>query len=165
MATELVGNPLARQAGVIQIEPGGNRVHPQAIYVILVQPEQSARQQEPAHFVASVVEDQRAPVLMLSLADIGMLVQIGAVEKGKPVSVLGEMRRNPIHDHSYPRLVRFIVKVTKIIRCSKAGSWGKISGGLITPGAVIRKLSNRQKLDVGVAHLLDVTHELFRELT
>jgi hypothetical protein len=68
--------------------------------VVLLQPEEGVGNEERAHFVAAVVEDQRAPVELLALARVGVLVERGAVEEDQAVSVLGEMRRHPIDNHA-----------------------------------------------------------------
>ena len=44
-----VGHPLAGVARIVQIEHGGDRIHPQAVDVELVEPEQGAGHQELAH--------------------------------------------------------------------------------------------------------------------
>src|ERR1700690_3984853 len=76
----LVGYPLSGLARVVEIEHGGDRVHAQAVDVILLQPEQSVRNQEGPHLVAAVVEDERAPLALLALARIGVLVGGAAAE-------------------------------------------------------------------------------------
>ena len=105
VAAVLVGDPLAGLARVIEVQHGGDGVHAQAVDVILLQPEQRVRDQERAHLVAAVVEDQGAPVAMLALARIGVLVERGAVEEHQAVRVLGEVRGHPIDDHADARLV------------------------------------------------------------
>ena len=80
-AAEFVGDPFARLAAVVEIEHRGHGIDAQAVDVIFVEPEQRVGEQEIAHFVAAVVEDQRAPVGMLALPRIGMLVEARAVER------------------------------------------------------------------------------------
>ena len=60
--------------------------------MIFLEPEERVRQQEVPNFVPAEVEDQRAPVLMLTLARIGMLVKGGAVEPRQPVPVDRKMK-------------------------------------------------------------------------
>ena len=69
----------------------------------LIQPEQRAGKQERAHFVAPVVIDERAPVLVFALARVGVLVKVRAVEEGEAVPVFGEMRRHPVDDDARAR--------------------------------------------------------------
>src|SRR3989304_4992916 len=61
-AAVLVGDPLALLAGVVEVEHGGHGVHPQAVGVVLLQPEEGAADEEGAHLVAAVVEDEAVPV-------------------------------------------------------------------------------------------------------
>ncbi len=70
VAAVLVGNPLALGASVVEVEHGGDRVHAQAVGVILVEPEQPAGEQEAAHLVTPEVEDVRFPLGMEALARI-----------------------------------------------------------------------------------------------
>src|SRR4029077_18464788 len=83
-STKFVRNPLAGLARVVEIKHGSDRIYPQAIDVILVQPEQATSHQKAAHFVAAVVEDESLPIGMKTLAGIGMLVQMCAIEVSQP---------------------------------------------------------------------------------
>ena len=80
-AAERVRNPFAGLARIIEVEHGSHGIHAQAVDVIFVQPEKRVREQKILHFVAAVVEDQRAPVGMRALARIGVLVEMRAVEE------------------------------------------------------------------------------------
>src|SRR5215831_14090892 len=85
VATVFVGDPLALLAGVVEIEHGSDSVHPQAVGMILVEPEQRAGDEEAPHFIAAVVKDMRTPLGMEALARVGMFVEMGAIKVGKPV--------------------------------------------------------------------------------
>src|SRR5271157_3511589 len=87
---ELVGDPFARLARVVQVEHGCDGIQAKPVDVILLQPEQSAGQQEGSHFVAPVVVNQGAPVLVFSLARVGVLVKVRTVEKERPCPSLGK---------------------------------------------------------------------------
>ena len=89
-AAELVRNPLPRLARVIEVEHRRHRVDAQAVDVKLLEPEERVAEEERAHLVAAVVEDQRAPVLVLALARIGVLVERRAVELREAVAILRE---------------------------------------------------------------------------
>ena len=65
---EEVGASLPVLPAIVQIEHGGHRVHPQAVDVELLQPEQGRGVEKGADFAACVIEDTGAPVGMLSLA-------------------------------------------------------------------------------------------------
>ena len=90
-----IRRPLAVLARVVEIDHRGDRVHAQAVDVILLDPEQRIRDQEIAHFVAAVVEDLRAPLRVLAAPRIGVLVQVRAVELGEPVRVAAESAPAP----------------------------------------------------------------------
>ena len=67
-SAKFVWNPFALFARIVEIQHGGDGVHPQAVDMVFVEPKHRARHQEAAHFGASVVEDVRLPVGMKSLA-------------------------------------------------------------------------------------------------
>ena len=163
VAAVLIGNPLAGLARVVQVQHGGHRIHAQPVDVKFLQPEQRVRNQERAHFVAPVVEDQRAPVLLLALARIGVLVERRAVEVDQSVRVFREVRRHPIDDHADPRLVAGIDEELEFIGRTEPRGGREISDHLIAPRTRERILHHRQQLDVGVAHLLHVLHQLDRQ--
>ena len=120
-----LGSPLAGLARVVQVEHGGDGVHAQTVDVVLVQPEQGARDQEGADLVAAVVEDQRAPVLVLALARVGVLVERRAVEERQAVRVLGEMRRHPVHNHPDACLVAAVDEVHEVLGRAEAARWAR----------------------------------------
>src|SRR5437879_2306864 len=91
-AAELVGNPLAGYAGIVEIEHGGNGVHAEAVNVVLVQPQKRVGNQIVLNFVAAVVVGERAPIGVRTLARVGVLVEMGAIELREPVGVAGKMR-------------------------------------------------------------------------
>ena len=99
-AAELVRDPLARAARVVEVQHRRDRVDPDAVGVVLAQPEQRVRDQEVADLVAAEVEHQRAPVGVRAAARIGVLVQRGAVEPRERELVAREVRGNPVEDHA-----------------------------------------------------------------
>ncbi len=157
---ELIGNPLAVLAAVVEVEHRGDRIDPQPIDVILVEPEQGIGHQEIAHFVASIVEDQGSPVGMLSLPRVGMLVQVRAVEIRKPVGVLGEVGRHPVDQHANAMLVAMIDKVHEVFRAAVATGRREIADRLISPTARERMLAHGHQLQVRVAELLAVVDQV-----
>src|ERR1700693_152548 len=86
-SAKLVGNPFTLLAGVVEIKHGSDGIHAQAVDVIFVEPEHGARHQEAAHFGAAIVENVGLPVGMESLARVGVLIKMRAVEVGETVSV------------------------------------------------------------------------------
>jgi hypothetical protein len=164
VAAVLVGNPLAGLARIVEVEHGRDRIHAQAVDVILLQPEQRVRNQKRAHFVPPVVEDLGAPFPLLALARIGVLIERRAIEEIEAVRVLGEMRGHPIDNHSDARLVAAIHQVFEIVRRAEARRGREVADHLIAPRARKRMLHDGQKLDVRVAHQLHVFHQVHGQL-
>src|SRR5207247_2010800 len=119
-SSERVRNPLPFLARVVQIQHRRDRVHAQAVDVILLEPEQCIRQQETADFVASVVENERPPVGMLALTRIRVLVQRGAVEPREPVRVLRKMTRHPVEDDADAGLMAAIDEQLEVLGRTEA---------------------------------------------
>src|SRR5579862_5921834 len=132
---ELVWDPLAFLAGIIEIEHRGDGVYTQAVNVIFVEPEHGTRHEKAAYLGAAVVEDVRLPVGMESLARVGVLVEMRAVEVGEAVGVGREVRRDPVENHADAVLVKVVDEVHEILRRAVARGGSEVAGGLISPGA------------------------------
>ena len=74
-AAELVRQPLAVLARVVEVEHRRDGVDAQPVGVMLLQPVERVREQEVPHLAAAEVEDERAPVGMRAAARIRVLVQ------------------------------------------------------------------------------------------
>ena len=133
VAAVLVGHPLAGLARIIEVEHRSHRIHAQAVDVILLQPEHGVRNQERAHLVAPVVEDQRAPVLLLAFARVGVFVERGAVEVDQAVSVAREMRGHPIDNYADARLMAAIDEIHEIFGSAEARRGSEITDHLVAP--------------------------------
>ena len=103
-----LGYPFAGLARVIEIEHRGDGVHAQPVNVILIGPEKRVREQEILHFVATVIENESAPIGMLAEARIGVLVKMRAVEEREAVRVARKMRGSPIEQYADARLVALV---------------------------------------------------------
>ena len=97
---------------------------------------------------------------MESLARVGVLVEVRAIEVGEAVLVGREVRRNPVEDYGDAVLVQVVDQVHEILRRAVARGGSEVAGGLISPGAVEGMLHHGQKFDVGESHLVDVVGEL-----
>src|SRR5882757_3010647 len=158
-AAEFIRNPLPFVSGVVEIEHGSHGVHAQPVNVVLVEPEDGIRDQKILHFVAAVVEDQSAPIRMLSLARVGMLVEMGAIELSQAVAVTREMRGRPVQKNSNAGLVEPVDEVHEVLRRAVAAGCGEISESLVSPGAIERVLHYGHELDVRVTHLFYVGNQ------
>ena len=125
-----------------------------------LQPEEGVAEQEVAHLVAAEVEDLGAPVLVLALARVGVLVEMGAVEETQAVRIAWEVRRHPVEQDADAVLMAVIDEVHEVIGRAEAAGRRKIAGHLVAPRPVEGVLGDGQQFDVGVAHLLDVVHQL-----
>ncbi len=124
--------------------------------MIFVEPEKRIADQKIAHFAATEIKNERAPILMLALTRVQVLIEIGAVKFRERVRVFREMRRHPIHDHTDAGLVTLVDEVTQSIGRPKTARRRIIIRDLITPRAFKGMLGNRHQLNVRVTHLDDV---------
>ncbi len=159
-AAVAVGNPLALPAGIVEVEHRGDRVDPQAVEVVAVEPGQGVGDQEAAHLVAAVVEDQRAPVHVAALAR-DRRARRGGCRRTRPGrSCRGEMRRHPVEDHADAALVQVVDEPGEILGRAVAVGRGEEARHLVAPGAVEGVLGDGHQLDVGEAHLRRVVGQL-----
>ena len=87
VAAVFVGQPLAFVLAEVQVQHAGHGIHPIAIQVKGLQPVDRAGQQKALHLRPAIVEDQRAPFLVLALARIGVLVKEAAIEVVQPMQI------------------------------------------------------------------------------
>ena len=158
-AAELVGEPLAGLPRVVVVEHRGDGVDPEAVDVVLVEPEQGVRGQEVDDPGLAEVEDRRVPFELPAAAGVGVLVKVRAVEEGQAVLVVGEVRGDPVEDHAQPALVEGVDQEHEVVRRAEPAGRGEVAGGLIPPRAVERVLGDRHQLDVGVPHVGGVVGE------
>ena len=101
---------------------------------------------------------------MKSLARVGMLVEVRAVEARQPVRVAGKMRRHPVEDHADAAPVQVVDEVHEVLRRAVARGRREVAGHLVAPGAVEGMLHHRQQLHVREAELGYVVGERVRQL-
>ena len=157
----LVGRPLPFRPGIVQVEHGSHRIHPQAVDVVAVQPAHGGGQEETAHLVAAVVEDGRTPVGVNPLAGVGVFVKVGAVEAERPVRVGGEMGGNPVQNHPYPPPVEDVYQEHQVFGGSVAGGGGVKTGGLIPPGGRVGMFGDRHQFHMGETEVGNVVGQRF----
>ena len=109
---------------------------------------------------AAEIIDRRVPVRLETLARVGVLVERGAVEMRQPLLVSREMRRHPVEDDAKSDGVRSIHEAREGGRVAEPPGRSEEADRLVAPGLVERMLTDRQKLEMGVAHLGDVGDEL-----
>ena len=143
-AAELVGDPLARLARVVEVEHRRDGVDAKPVDVELLEPEQGVRDQEVAHLGAPEVEDVGAPVELLAPPRVGVLVEGGAVEPGQCPGVLREVRGDPVDDDADAGLVQRVDEVAELVRVTEAGGRREVRGHLVAPGPAEGVLGHRQ---------------------
>src|SRR5260370_4152901 len=140
-----IRDPLARLSRIIEIKHRSHGVDAQTVDVIFVEPKKRVADKKIADFVAAKIENERAPILLLALARVHVLVEIGAIKFGQRVSVLWKMRRHPIHDHADASLVTFVDEMAEVVKRTEPTCGPIIIFDLITPGAFEGILGNRQE--------------------
>ena len=163
-AAELVGDPLALLARVVEVEHRGDRVDAQAVGVVAVEPAQRAADQKSANLVAAVVEDRAAPVRVDSEAWVGVLEEMGTVEVLQAELIGGKVRWDPVQDHADPVLMQVVDEEHEVLRRAVPAGRREVAGDLVAPGLVERMLHHRHELDVREAHAAHVVGETRREL-
>ena len=93
-----------------------------------------------------------------------MLVERGAVEVRERPVVAREMPRHPVEDHADAGLVAGVDERAQVVGAAEAAGRREIAGGLVAPRFVERMLGDRHQLDVRVAHVGDVGHQLLGQL-
>ena len=130
----------------------------------LLEPEERVAQEEGPYFVAAVIEDERAPVLMLTFPRVGVLVERRAVEAGQTVGILREMAGHPVENHPDPVGVALVDEIPEVVRRAEPTRRRVKSDDLVPPRPGERVLHDREQLDVRIPHLADVRHERVRHL-
>ena len=160
LGTVLVELLLARIVDAkVEVQHARHAVHADAVHVEVLEPVQHVRDQEGANLAAGEVKLVRAPVGVNFV-----LKQHVAVKGGKAVGVGAKTAGHPVHDHADTCLVARIDKVHELLRVAVARRGGVIAGRLVTPGAIERMLHKRHDLDMRVAHVTHVVHELNRQV-
>src|SRR6185312_624419 len=135
-------------------------VDAQAVHVVLIEPEESVPDQKTLHFTPAVIEHERIPIRLLSLARIGVLVEMRAVEITQARFILRKVRRNPVENDSNSMLVEVVDQEHEISGRPETAGWRKVSNGLVTPGAIERMLGDRKEFDVRKASRMDIVGKL-----
>ena len=141
----------------VEVQHAGHAVHANAVHVEVLEPVQHVGDQEGANLAAGEVELVRAPVGVNLV-----LKQHVAVKGGKAVGVGAKTAGHPVHDHADARLVARIDKVHELLRVAIARRGGIVAGRLVAPGAIEGMLHERHDLDMRIAHVAHVVHELNR---
>src|SRR5204862_7861446 len=110
--------PVSPQAGPVQKR--AQRINAKAVDVELLEPAERVAEKKRANLVAGVVEDERAPRLVLALPRIGVLVDRCAVEVREAMAVFGKMPWHPVEDHAQAVAVALVHEVAEIVGRAEA---------------------------------------------
>src|SRR4030095_10809576 len=140
MPAELIRNPFARLAPIIEVQHRSHGIDSQDVDMVAIQPKQGAVQQKIPYLDPAVIEDAAMPLRVVAQAGIGMVVQMGPVELGKSVRIVREMRRSPVHQDADSRLMGRIDEGHEILRRAVSARHGEKTGGVEVPWAGKRML-------------------------
>src|ERR1700693_6538626 len=90
------------------------------------------------HLAPAQIVDRGVPLLVKSLARIGMLVERGAIEVGQSVRVGGKVSRHPVEDHAGARVVAAIDEAGERVRLAEVGVGREFTEYLVGPGGAGR---------------------------
>ena len=159
-----VRDPLSRLSVVIEVKHRRNGIYAESVRMVHTEPEKRVRYQEGLYLRSSHVKASCSPSVMLHAVASLIFVKRTSVEFEKTVTVLREMRRHPIENHSDTRFMEAVDEVHEILGISEPRGRGEISAYLISPRSVERMLHHRQELNVGISHFLDIRDKLIRDL-
>ena len=144
----------------VEVQHAGDAVHADAVCMVLVDPVEQVGDQERLDLLAAQVELAGAPVGM-----DGVLIEHLAVELGQAMRILAEAAGHPVQNDADACTMAHVDKALELLGVAKTAGRSVVAGYLVAPAAVEGVLHDGQHLDVAVAHLLDVVHELDRERT
>src|SRR4051794_208771 len=99
----------------------------------LVDPEECVRDEKITNLVTPVVEDERAPIRMLTEPWIIVLVECRPVEPSKRIIVLRKVGRHPIENDADVVLMQLINEKAKVVRVSIARRRSEVAADLVAP--------------------------------
>ena len=117
----------------------------------VLEPVQGVGDQEVAHLMAAVIEDERPPVGMGAAAGVGMLVHRGAVEVRQGPLVAGEVCRHPVENDADAARMEDVDELAEVVGRPEAGGRRVVPRHLVAPRPTEGVLGDGQQLDVGEA--------------
>ena len=120
--------------------------------MVLIQPVKCIGDQEVGNLVFGIVKDLGTPVRMFSFARICIFIHWLSVKVGQSVGIFWKMSRYPVKNNADAFFVHVVNKIHEFFRGAVAGGRSKISGDLISPGAVKRMLGDAHQFNVGISH-------------
>ncbi len=141
-------------ARIVEVKHRCHGVDAQPVHVVTVEPKKRVANHKTAHFVTAVVKNITVPLRLHSLARVGVLEKMTAVECREPMRIAGKMRWHPIEDHADVVSMQRIDEEHQILRRAVIRRRRKVTGDLITPGTEEGMVHHRQKFHVSEPHAL-----------
>ena len=116
--------------------------------------------EETLYLVAAVIEDTSCPSPDESLSGIRVFIEVRPVKIPRPCSSLGKWEGTQSRITPMPCWCKIVDQVHEVLGCPVTAGGGEVPDCLISPGAVKWVLHDRQKLNVGETHLLDIFSQL-----
>ena len=164
VSAEAIRDPLSVSSAVIQIEHGGDRVHTEAVDMVLFIPVERISDQKVLHLVLGIVENFCPPVRVLPHPGIRIFIAGRAVEVRKSVRVLWEMGGHPVENDTDIFLMEVVHKIHEVLRTSVAGGRREITCDLVAPGGIQGMLRDAHELNMRITHVQAVLRDLHRAL-
>ena len=121
----MVSSRKSRSDTMMDVHHTGDPIKPEPVELILFNPEPQVTEQEPHHFVVSVVEEATVPKFMTSLSSLVEIEVIGAVKFVQPIEdILTGMRVNDIEEDRYSHSMGGVDELLEVLwqSVARAGS-------------------------------------------
>ena len=165
LAAVLVRLPLPRFLAVVEVEHRGQRADAQTVQMVGFQPEYRRRYQKADDLGTAEIEQAGVPLGHFAALGILALKERRAVKLSQREAVLGEVRRNPVHDDADAPLVQRVDQEHQVVGRAVARGRGKVARRLEAPARIIGMLGERHELHVREVHVAEVVGQLLSELT
>ena len=156
--------PIAILPGIIQIKHIGHRIDTQAIDMELLQPKKCVGNQKALHFCTPIIKIRSSPFPVLCPLLIIRFIERLSIKVPQPLVILAKMAWHPVHDDRNPICMGLIHQILEILRAAIPTGHRIIAGCLIAPGTIIRMLTERHELQMGIMHILDIADQLICQI-
>lgn len=150
---------------MVDVEHTGDAVEPESIKLVLLHPETKIAQEEPEHFMASIVEQTTVPLVMATLTTLMEVKVISTIKLIDTIrNILRSMAVHHIKQNNQAQAVRSIDEFLQILRGPIATASSKEVVHLVAETGIVRMLHNSHQLDSVVAQTLNARQHVLREL-
>ena len=129
-----------------------------------IEPVHGVRDEGRGDLAPAEIVDRRIPVGVEAAPRILVLVEVGAVEPGKPMRVDRKMRRHPIEQHAEAGAMGAVDEAGEAGGIAEALGRREHADRLVAPRDIQRMLADRHQLQMGEAHPRGVWDETVGQL-